>query len=268
MALTPEEEAKFRLMMASYDSGKTIPQMPVATGLDGTELVEVIQNSASSKSTINDIISLVDSYYVGASATKIVKDATNSTIAKSDFLGNQIDLTYARKDELSGWSIGDIKLHFGSLAGIGADWRVCDGETYNGVKTPDMGGKYAIGYKESSPATPVDVDDDSENYGAIGNTCGSNTHVLTILESPTHFHNSVAKTSRQTADTLRNSADGSILAAAATGEVAGDDNNAYQLYAAPGGNIPVTGKSSNVGGGAPHSSRPDSVVLAYIMKIA
>lgn len=48
---------------------------------------------------------------------------------------------------------------------------------------------------------------------------GSNTHVLTILESPTHFHNSVAKTSRQTADTLRNSADGSILAAAATGEV-------------------------------------------------
>ena len=247
MALTPEEEAKFRLMMASYDSGKTIPQMPVATGLDGTELVEVIQNSASSKSTINDIISLVDSYYVGASATKIVKDATNSTIAKSDFLGNQIDLTYARKDELSGWSIGDIKLHFGSLAGIGADWHVCDGGTYNGVKTPDMGGAYPIGYKESSAATPTTVTDKSENYGAIGNICGSNAYKLKSSESGVPAHDHPITTDLGSSYVRHASTD------------LGPHGDSVQVKTLA--NTPQDAAET-------HENRPNSVVLAFLMKIA
>lgn len=261
MALTPEEEAKFRLMITSYDEGKTVSQMPSVTGLVGSELVEVIQNSTSSKATINNIISLIDSYYVGSQATKTIKNATNSTVAKSDFLGNQIDLTYARKDELSGWSIGDIKLHFGSLAGIGADWHVCDGGTYNGVLTPDMGGSYAVGYKASSPATPTSVTDNSENYGAVGNTCGDNTHTLTIAEMPIHNVKLVANdnSSNHSAPDHQDE----FLQYNSNGRA---ENNDYNIQV--GTTIPTLTPSSSVGEDAPHSSRPKSVVLAYIMKIA
>lgn len=242
MALTLEEEAKFRLMMASYDSGKTIPQMPVSTGLDGTELIEVIQNSVSKKSAISSIAALIDSYYVGSNATKTVKNSTNAAIAKSDFLGNQIDLTYARKDELSGWSIGDIKLHFGSLAGISSDWHVCDGGTYNGVLTPNMGGAYAIGYKASSPTTPTTVTDNSENYGAIGNICGSNTHGLTSDENGPHKH-----TTDLTA-------------------IDGGDNQ-VDMESSGSGKTYTSGTGFS-GLGTPHENRPNSVVLAFLMKIA
>ena len=258
MALTQEEESAFREMRASWNAGKSISQMTASSALVGTELVEVVQSGVSKKAIVNDIIGLVDKGYLASeSGSKVVTKSVNSDIAKSDFNGDIIHETYARKDELDGYSVGDVRLHHGSVESIPTNWALCDGLVHNGIQTPDYGGLYFAGYKSGD-----------SDFGTVGAIIGSNTVALTEANNAPHFHNSVAKIGRGAAGTLMDSADNSILSTEATGDVQDDDNNAYKLYGSPAGYLPTTGKSSVSGAGTPHENKPRTVVLAIIMKVA
>lgn len=258
MALTPEEESAFREMLSSYNNGKSISQMGASSALVGTELVEVVQGGVSKKAIVNDIVELIDKgYEFGFGGNKVVNKAINAEIATSDFNGNIIHETYARKDELDGYSVGDVRLYHGSIASIPTKWALCDGLVHNGIQTPDYGGLYFAGYKAG------DAD-----FGTVGAIIGSNTVALEEGNNAPHFHNSVAKIGRGSAGTLMDSADNSILSTEATGDVQDDDNNAYKLYGSPAGYLPTTGKSSVSGLGTPHENKPRTVVLAIIMKVA
>lgn len=239
--LSDEEIQKLRSIISSFDGGKTVDQLQSATSISGSENMAISVSGVSKKISIANIISLVDSGYVGGGATKTVLNSTNASVAVSDKNGNRIDTTYALKSEVSGWVIGDIKLHYGTLSSIGSDWHICDGGTYNGVKTPDMGGAYPIGYKASSAATPTTVTDKSENYGAIGNICGSNTHALTGDENGPHVHKFQVRSSD-------------------------DDTGGVSNGNASSSGVQFTTDSSGLG--TPHENRPYSVVLAFLMKIA
>jgi microcystin-dependent protein len=79
-----------------------------------------------------------------------------------------------------------------------AGWGLCDGSTYTNVAvtvvSPDLRGRFVVGYSSTSPATPVTASANGTtlNYGAIGNNGGENGHLLTSPESglPAHTHTS------------------------------------------------------------------------------
>ena len=138
----------------------------------------------------------------------------------------------------------------------------------NGIVIPDHRDVMPMGYNPAKPATPTDVSDDTENYGKVGNTGGANSLKLNVDQLPEHSFFTVSKISRGNADTLINSPEDSVIATEATGNVQGDDNNSYKLYAAPAGSVPNSGKTNTIGKGVAIPLRPRYGVFCYITKVS
>lgn len=251
MALTPEEESAFREMRASWNAGKSISQMTASSALVGTELVEVVQSGVSKKAIVNDIIGLVDKGYLASeSGDKIVTKSVNSEIAKSDFNGDIIHETYARKDELDGYSVGDVRLHHGSVESIPTNWALCDGLVHNGIQTPDYGGLYFAGYKSGD-----------SDFGTVGAIIGSNTVALTEENNAPHRHFTVAN--EASGNTLLNTL------ASLFRKWTSNHQNGNQDYDDLGTTVePTIAPTALSGLGTPHENKPRTVVLAIIMKVA
>jgi microcystin-dependent protein len=140
---------------------------------------------------------------------------------------------------------GGIIMWSGSIVSIPSGWSLCDGRTENGVLTPNLSGRFIVGYDAASNNLPVNVTDGKqENYAAIRNTGGKTTVQLTADESgvPEHSH----------------------------------PYNEYQHISSAQNRV-VTGaygaiNSNNTGNNTPqdaaqaHENRPPYYVLAFIMK--
>ncbi len=126
--------------------------------------------------------------------------------------------------------IGTIVMWSGSTVPDG--WALCNGQTANGVRTPDLRNKFIVGA--------------GDEY-AIGDKGGEKTHKLTIQEMPSHRHSYKFKG----AD-MKASWDNDNYFYNQSEEYTGNNNEKNTEY---------------TGGDQPHENRPPYYALSYIMRV-
>lgn len=145
--------------------------------------------------------------------------------------------------------VGAIILWSGAIADIPSGFALCDGSTVNSVVTPNLSGRFVVGYDDDSAGTPANSTDLTENFGKIGNTGGKNNVTLTTSQMPSHQHDS-AWGDKNVTGPFGNVPNVTNSYGSASSDF---DNNRYYTSAS--------------GGGAAHENRPAYYVLAYIMKV-
>ena len=132
--------------------------------------------------------------------------------------------------------VGTILLWSGAANKIPDGWALCDGSTVNGSTTPDLRGRFVVGYH------PGDGD-----YNAPGKTGGETRHTLSKDEMPEHNHSYSFKG----AD-LDGGWDGDNYFYDASGHYSGNNNTKW---------------TNNEGSGKSHENRPPYYTLCYIMRV-
>lgn len=144
---------------------------------------------------------------------------------------------------------GAIILWSGALTAIPAGYALCDGT--NG--TPNLSGRFVVGYDSASNSVPVNSTDMTENYGKVGNKGGRTSVALVATEMPAHYHlNGISDD--QPGSFVYGGVTTDMPGAATQGILNEQNSHNYQ------------GKTNIVGGGQAHENRPPYYVLAYIMK--
>jgi len=124
--------------------------------------------------------------------------------------------------------VGGIIMWTQGITNIPTGWALCDGRTVNGMTTPDLSGRFVVGYH-----------DEADNYGILGKTGGESHHQLTVDELPEHDH------SYEKPYNVINAGDGTLTAYVSC----------------------VTEKTLKTGGNQAFDNRPPYYVVAYIMRV-
>lgn len=186
---------------------------------------------------------------------------------------------------------GGIIMWSGSPGAIPVGYVLCDGSSYldklgSNRVTPNLSGRFVVGYNAGGVATPVNVTTGKQlNYGAIGNTGGENVHVLSVTEMPSHSHTAssgsagdhshtaTSSSAGAHTHTLTNrsgvgSSTGAVTAGAGSGTTTTSSAGAHThtVTVASGGAHTHTVTVATSGNGLSHENRPAYYVLAYIMK--
>ena len=133
--------------------------------------------------------------------------------------------------------VGGIIMWSGSANEVPDGWALCDGRTISGKTTPNLKGKFVVGYD------PSDSD-----YNAVGKTGGYKNITLTVEQIPAHKHNNSVRTVGYAA-----SYNGSKEAATFDGN---SKNNGHEN---------IIGQDT--GGGQPHENRPPYYAMCFIMRV-
>ena len=126
--------------------------------------------------------------------------------------------------------IGTIVMWSGSSVPDG--WALCNGQTANGVRTPDLRNRFIVGA--------------GDEY-AIGDKGGEKAHKLTIQEMPKHKHSY--------------SFTGADMAAS------WDDDNYFYNQSREYPDNTNDKDTNETGGDQPHENRPPYYALSYIMRV-
>jgi microcystin-dependent protein len=185
------------------------------------------------------------SFTVGANIT-----ATAGTVTATNFVG------------YGTIPLGGIIMWSGTAIPDG--WALCDGQTSNGYKTPDLRGRFVVGYGANGTNVPANVWDNTYNQPGnlsqkgttTGKTGGEKTHTLSIPEMPSHDH--TAKYGRAAHGdndneykTITGFTDGTVT------KIGSDwKNDSYD-----------GGITNKTGGSQPHENRPPYYVMAFIMRV-
>ena len=149
------------------------------------------------------------------------------------------NITASTSGSLSGYGVtpvGGIIMWSGSPADIPDGWALCDGRTSNGRTTPNLSGKFIVGYSSSD-----------SDYNPVGKTGGEKKHTLTVAEMPSHTHNMKFKSYDLAASWKDQRSFYSVNK--------GDESQ----------NDPKTTQST--GGGQSHENRPPYYALCFIMRV-
>ena len=125
-----------------------------------------------------------------------------------------------------------IMLWSGAANEVPSGWALCNGQTVNGIQTPDLRGRFLVG---------------AGGAYSVGQTGGEDRHTLTVEEMPSHNHSYSFKG----AD-LKGSWD--------------NDNYFYNQSEKYSGNS-NTRWTDSAGGGQSHENRPPFYALCYIMRV-
>lgn len=206
-----------------------------------------ISNPATALDVVGDI---------NASASVIANSVSASTLTIGSFPVNSLV------------PAGAIMMWSGTTAPSG--WALCDGTS----GTPNLKGRFIVGYDASSPTGPAVAATDGigVNYGTPGNTGGETGHTLLSSESgvPSHTHTSVPHRHQQLITTSNGNgtqietnqfASGSNRALYVnwSSDYGGGQNTAVQTVSIN----PNTVQDASV----THENRPPYYVLAYIIKL-
>ena len=163
---------------------------------------------------------------------------TASSIEATNLVVNG-NITASTSGSLSGYGVtpvGGIIMWSGSPADVPDGWALCDGQTANGRTTPNLKGRFIVGYD------PGDSD-----YNSVGNRGGEKRHTLTVAEMPSHTHNMKFKSYDLAASWKDQRSFYSVNK--------GDENQ----------NDPKTTQSA--GGGQSHENRPPYYAICFIMRV-
>lgn len=166
---------------------------------------------------------------------------------------------------------GLISMFSGTL--IPAGWGLCDGTVQGGIPTPDLRGRFIIGFDTYSPP-PLDIptgravvlpsptasvtpavapnDGTTKNYGKIGNTGGENGHVLSSAESGVPAHTHTYEDNYIDNDGI-NCADGG--------------GNGWAFNRGNAAHVRPSDPNAAQNASQAHENRPPYYVLAYIIKL-
>ena len=145
--------------------------------------------------------------------------------------------------------IGGIIMWSGTTGtSLPSNWKLCDGSTYNGIKTPDLRGRFVLSSANNGLSvngfvglgvglTPRSVD-------AIG---GAETVSLTESQMPSHNH----KFSGYKYQPYAYSSPGDVISSPKQSDWVGS-----------------TLETTNAGSGTAHENMPPFYVLAFIMRIS
>ncbi|MDR0687754.1 MAG: tail fiber protein [Prevotellaceae bacterium] len=161
-------------------------------------------------------------------------DSVNKLVANSSVVNGNSEVTGTlTANTLAGYGtipVGGIIMWSGTTAPDG--WALCNGQTVNGKTTPNLQGRFIVGYQSSGDA----------DYNSIGKTGGEKTHTLTINEMPSHSH--IYSYTPYSSNKTSNTHDTDHRALESRDE-----------------------ETSYAGGGAAHENRPPYYVLAFIMRV-
>ena len=132
--------------------------------------------------------------------------------------------------------VGCIILWSGAANNIPEGWALCNGQTVDGQKTPDLSGRFVVGY-----------DANDGDYNAVGKTGGEKKHQLTVAEMPSHNH-SITMWGGDIADDWKK------------------QNNLYLTHD-KWSDLHNTRTTDSTGGDQPHENRPPYYTLCYIMRV-
>jgi microcystin-dependent protein len=174
--------------------------------------------------------------------------------------------------------IGGIIMWSGTTeTSLPSNWKLCDGTTYNGIKTPDLRGRFVLSSGQGTGLTNRTID----------STGGVETVTLTEAQMPSHNHGVTARTG----DAWGNATDGGHTHTSATAAIgnygslmlfySGGHINLYSNSAGGPTTIPVTVPSDNSnhthtikvsesskGSSTAHENMPPFYVLAFIMRVS
>ena len=156
---------------------------------------------------------------------------STNTLKATNFSGDGSLLTNITTGQLQGAGIfvtGMIILWSGAADAIPTGFTLCDGNN----NTPDLRGRFVVGYHDSN--ADYDVDD----------TGGSESVTLTVNQIPAHTHTHTKATHPSGSGPEQNQSGGP------------EDRT----------NFGDTGTTSSTGGGQSHENRPPYYALCYIMK--
>ena len=179
-------------------------------------------------------------------------NAKNDTVTAKTFVGNGTI------------PVGGIIMWSGTTPPDG--WVLCDGSsTLQGYETPDLRGRFIVGYGENGTNISSNVWDDAKyktpgnlsqkgmNSGAVG---GEMMHTLTTSEMPSHQHTAkygraAHNDSGNTYKTITGFTEGTVT------KVGSDwKNESYD-----------GGRTNSTGNSEAHENRPPYYVLAFIMRV-
>ena len=129
--------------------------------------------------------------------------------------------------------VGGIIMWSGSENDIPDGWALCNGQTVEGLKTPDLRGRFVVG---------------AGGAYAVGNTGGAETVTLTVNQIPAHSHSISAKT-------VGYAGSWNAKAEAVTFDASSRDN----------GRRSISGGA--VGGSQAHENRPPYYALSFIIRV-
>ena len=161
---------------------------------------------------------------------------TASSIEATNLVVNG-NITASTSGSLFGYGItpvGGIIMWSGSPSDVPDGWALCDGRTSNGRTTPDLSGKFIVGYSSSD-----------SDYNPVGKTGGEKKHTLTVAEMPSHTHNMKFKSY----------------------DLAASWKDQRNFYTVSKGTEDQTKTSESAGSGQSHENRPPYYALCFIMRV-
>ena len=152
------------------------------------------------------------------------------------------DIKASTSGSFSGYGtvpLGGIIMWSGSPTEIPDGWSLCDGRTSNGRQTPNLKGRFVVGY-------------DPTNLEYLpGRTGGATSVALTTAQMPAHTHSVSGRSSGYTA---RHNDDAEVITYM--------DKNWGSSS-----NLKKINDTSSVGSGQAHENRPPYYALCFIMRV-
>lgn len=264
---------KFFFILCSVYSSSAQDGIGIGTTSPDESAVLEIESSTKTKGLLiprtDDLVKIIN-----PADNLIVQDEASSDI-------------FVYNDNISEWQSvfprGGIIMWSGAVNSIPDGWSLCNGSS----GTPDLRGRFIVGYNNASVTTPANATNKQINYGNVGNTGGENTHALSTAELATHNH-TMANGGNHSHTASSSSAGAHThthpFPSGTTGNTSSSNSDAWQSNAngtrttQSGGshNHPITVNTTNSnhshtintnGSGTAHENRPAYYVLAFIMKL-
>ena len=172
-----------------------------------------------------------------------VAGAVNAGAVSATSLSVNGNVSVGSSGALSGYGtvpVGGIIMWSGSANEVPDGWALCNGQTVSGKTTPDLRGKFIVGY-----------DTNDSDYNAVGKTGGAKTVTLTKEQMPSHSHEVWGRSSGYTA---RHNDDAEVITYADKGW---GSSTHYQKI----------NNTSSVGSGQSHENRPPYYAMCFIMRV-